>query len=276
MNELDDDISISKSCHEISTQTEFVPVSISTQTDNSVSVSTSTQTDDIITIEVEKDRSVPLFSTPSKVPECQETQPEWSPSESKGPPQNLSISYMLSTSNSESESIDSEDERLITSMPSANSMNTTSRTDTENLSAPTTMYIVDAKQLEMLFAKCLCDPFCNAPLSDITKVFQGPMVIYTISCNQIHTYTWKSQPTINRTSLGNILLAAGTLYTGNTYTTLSEIAECSGIKIFSEQTFYKIQNKWLFPTITSVWNVHQLELRTGKLKSTHHCCFVIA
>ena len=81
------------------------------------------------------------------------------------------------------------------------------------------------------------------------------MVSYKLTCSENHSYTWQSQPTINRTALSNVLLSAATLYTGNTYSTLAEIVDCCGIKLFSQVTFYEILKRLLFPSINSMWRM---------------------
>ena len=223
---------------EVGTQTEFISY-----------VSVSTQTINITDIEIIDD-TASKSSTPLKQSAFQKVF-----NEDKVQDPNLSNSFMVSTSNSESDSISSEDDCLIINNRSENSM--------INNCVDASMYLVEANHLELLFKKCLGNPFCNAPISDISKTFQGSLVSYNITCSQNHFYSWQSQPTVNRTALGNVLLAAGTLYSGNTFKTLSEIAECSGIKLFSEKTFYEIQNSLLYPTVNSMWKAHQLELHTG-------------
>ena len=246
---LDHDIGNGKSC-----TSQFIEFGI--QTEKPLLVSVATQTDDVISHQISSYLPQPQTSTPCK---------QW-PSVSgheqlncKPKKVDLSTSYELSTSSSESESIDSEDDCFVSTKQAKNC---STDGNVENA-----MYLVDACNLELLFQKCLGDRCCNAGLAEITKLFHGSMVTYKLICLENHSYTWQSQPTINRTALGNVLLSAATLYTGNTYSTLAEIADCCGIKLFSQVTFYKIQQQLLFPSINSMWKMHTLELKTGNISS---------
>lgn len=123
--------------------------------------------------------------------------------------------------------------------------------------------LVFDQQLDILFQKCQGDGMCSAPVDNITKSFRGSMITVTGTCNNHHTFVWRSQPIVNRMPLGNLFLAASTLYTGNTYTTLSEISNCLRLKIFCERDFYYIQKKWLLPSINVMWTQHQEQLLSG-------------
>ena len=48
---------------------------------------------------------------------------------------------------------------------------------------------------------------------------------------------------------GNLLLASAILLSGATYTKIASLSEILNWKIFSEKTFYNIQNMYLFPVI---------------------------
>ena len=166
---------------------------------------------------------------------------------------NLSESFVLSTSNSESESIDTEEEDL----PKKNCTTTTTNSSND-------MCIVFLEHLSQLFVRCFKDLECMAPIATIEKFFTGSLVTIKTTCNNNHSYVWRSQPLINKYPLGNVIISAATLFTGNTYHTISEIAEVSCIKLFSERTFYEIQNQFLFPTIQNMYALHQKELLSGK------------
>ena len=161
-------------------------------------------------------------------------------------------SFRFSQSTSESEAICSDEDTIVADI--------SGQTKTDSL-----MYVVFSKNLDMLFTKCLANPLCVASVSAISKSFKGSMATYTVTCCNNHTFIWQSQPTIQNVGLGNLMLSAATLYTGNTYTTLSEIAQASGIMLFSENTFYTLQRRWLIPTINSMWKAHQQELHSGKV-----------
>lgn len=160
----------------------------------------------------------------------------------------LSSSYIPSTCTSESEDIASEEDDL----PSSNLING----DYE-------MCLVFLSHLGMLFVKCLYDPFCNAPISSTEKFYSGSMITVKSTCCKNHTHVWRSQPIVKKRPLGNLVLSAGVLYSGNTYHTLREIFNTSHVRIFSERTFYEIQDRFLFPTINRMYKIHLKELRSG-------------
>ena len=56
---------------------------------------------------------------------------------------------------------------------------------------------------------------------------------------------------------GNLLLASAILLSGSTYTKLASLSEILNLKIFSEKTFYNIQDKYLFPVVKEAWEAEQ-------------------
>ena len=54
---------------------------------------------------------------------------------------------------------------------------------------------------------------------------------------------------LERMAAGNLLLSSSILLTGSTYTRVALLANILNLKFFSENTFYTIQNKYLFPVI---------------------------
>ena len=162
------------------------------------------------------------------------------------PQPNLSSSYVLSTSTSESESLSSED------------------ADVPKIGKSNAMYVVFGDQLAKLFVRCLYDHECMAPTASISHTFNGSMIIITSTCCNNHEFIWRSQPLIKKFPLGNILISAATLFTGNTFHTISEIAEVCSMKLFSKPTFHRIQNQLLFPTIGDMYATHLKEILTGE------------
>ena len=56
---------------------------------------------------------------------------------------------------------------------------------------------------------------------------------------------------------GNLLLSSSILLSGSTYTKMASLAQLLKLSIFSEKTFYNIQDKYLFPVINEVWEEEQ-------------------
>ena len=121
-------------------------------------------------------------------------------------------------------------------------------------------FIVFKSELKKLMQICHYSPFCPATIAKTNKIIKGSGVTYELICNNHHTFSWSSQPIVNKVPLGNLLLTAATLVTGNTYTTVSEIFRCCGIQCFCERTFYNMQSDWVFPAISEMWQVHQNQM----------------
>ena len=67
------------------------------------------------------------------------------------------------------------------------------------------------------------------------------MLSVELTCNSGHTVKWDSQPEVKRKPLGNLLLSAAFVFTGNTFTAISQLASCFNLKFFSESVFYGTQ-----------------------------------
>ena len=65
--------------------------------------------------------------------------------------------------------------------------------------------------------------------------------------------TWESQPVVKRKPLGNLLLAASILFTGNNFAAICRLASCFNLQFFSESVFYDTQCKYLFPVVNEAW-----------------------
>ena len=81
----------------------------------------------------------------------------------------------------------------------------------------------------------------------------GSMLSISVTCHSGHTEQWESQPVVKKKPLGNLLLAASILFTGNTFASISRLASCLNLQFFSESVFYDTQLKYLFPVINKAW-----------------------
>ena len=225
-------------------------VSVGVQTDACLTANASTQTSafEISTFVSNNGTSTPVRPHLTHNVNLQTTPGQLSSNLDDSVKSGISSSYILSNSSSESENISSEDEDIPTQHCNTQ--------DSE-------MCLVFTDQLKQLFTKCLFDPFCNSPIASLKKFFNGSMLCITTTCCNSHTHVWRSQPMVNNTPKGNVVVAAATLFSGNTFHTIAEIAEACSLHLFSEKTFYSVQNKLLFPTINSMYKVHQQELYAG-------------
>ena len=103
-------------------------------------------------------------------------------------------------------------------------------------------YLVHQSQLEKLLEHC---PTCGVvvPVPDTPSRVSGTMVVYTIVYHAGHTTKRQSRHEIAGVPLGNLPMAAAILFTGLTF--------------FSKSTFFSMQNRFLFPTISSAWESQQ-------------------
>jgi len=147
------------------------------------------------------------------------------------------------------------------------SQETESSTDTESEPESFDTYIQEPKYL--VFASCLKQLFkfcinCGASVTDVDFAFTGSLVTVKTTCMKDHDALWNSQPTINHTPVGNLLLCSSILFTGNTFTRIQNFASCLGLQFLSERVFYRNQDRYLFPVINDAWErerrsvVHEL------------------
>ena len=79
-------------------------------------------------------------------------------------------------------------------------------------------------------------------------------------CAKNHTHKWYSQPIINRIVVGNVILSAAILYSGNTFMRISEMFSFVNLVHFSRTLFYNIQKTLLYPTLNSVYKLYHSEV----------------
>lgn len=67
--------------------------------------------------------------------------------------------------------------------------------------------------------------------------------------------------------LGNLSLAAAILLTGNTFSSVNNLASCLNLQFFCERVFYDTQRKYLFPVVNNAWEAEsnrQIDTLTSK------------
>ena len=83
------------------------------------------------------------------------------------------------------------------------------------------------------------------------------MLSVEMICLDGHITHWDSQPIIKSKPVGNILLAASILFTGNTFASVSRLASCLNLQFISESVFYDTQQRFLFPVLNQAWKNEQ-------------------
>ena len=149
---------------------------------------------------------------------------------------------------------------------SDNSSDTSQQSDEslENSFLKEPKYLIFWSSFLLLFRYC----FTWKEKTKIISVrIRGTVLVVTMKCHNKHTHTWRSQPMVNNTGAGNILLSGAILYTGNTFKRISEMFDSINIPHFSRTLFYSIQKTLLFPTLNSFYKMipkHPLTLQVVK------------
>ena len=110
-------------------------------------------------------------------------------------------------------------------------------------------YLIFWSSFLLLFRYCFT---CKEKTNIISVRIRGTVLVVTMKCHNKHIlHTWRSQPMVNNTGAGNILLPGAILYTGNTFKRILEMFDSINIPLFSRTLFYSIQKTLLFPTLNS-------------------------
>ena len=120
----------------------------------------------------------------------------------------------------------------------------------ENNSLKEPKYLVFWSSLLLLFRYCFT---CREKTKITSARTRGTLLVVTMKCHNKHIHTWRSQPIVNKTGAGNILLSGAILYTGNTFKRISEMFDSINIPHFSRTLFDSIQKSLLFPALNSFY-----------------------
>ena len=71
---------------------------------------------------------------------------------------------------------------------------------------------------------------------------------------------WQSQPKINNAAIGNLLIPAAILFSGNTYQHIYNFAKYLNLQFVSSSHYYLVQEKNLFPVIHHAWKANEAEV----------------
>ena len=129
-------------------------------------------------------------------------------------------------------------------------------------------YLVFGNCLDQLLKHC---PKCGVVVTGQKKKTTGSMLSVEMICLDGHITYWDSQPIIKRKPVGNLLLAASILFTGNTFAGVSRLASCLNSQFISESVFYDTQQRFLFPVLNQAWaNEQQMVRQELSNKSVIH------
>ena len=111
-------------------------------------------------------------------------------------------------------------------------------------------FIVFESHLNKLFKLC---QNCGNPVETTTQNTQGSMVAVVTCCINGHTVSWQSQPSVDGTAAGNLLIPAAILFTGNTYKHTADFAKYFNLQLVSSSHYYTTQKAILFPVVQHTW-----------------------
>ena len=136
-------------------------------------------------------------------------------------------------------------------MESESSYNPSPSTSTDNDSTSgslvgnyTNKYVVFQDQLDSLL-NC-CSKY-GKPIPKKGRFTTGSILSVQMECHGGHDYTWQSQPVVNRTPMGNVLISAAILFAGLTQAAVAEMAACLGMLLFTQPQFDRYQKEVSFP-----------------------------
>lgn len=109
-----------------------------------------------------------------------------------------------------------------------------------------TKFIVYWSQLKELLTCC---SKCGKNAKIIAALSNGSCLKVKTVCSLEHHCVWSSQPTVGKTAIGNLEIAAAILFTGNTYGRVSDICNALKLSLLGKTLFYKLQKTILFPVI---------------------------
>ena len=115
---------------------------------------------------------------------------------------------------------------------SDSSMNTPSKT----------AFFVYWSSLILLLRNCLT---CSLPTTIKNIKVKGSQLIVKLACPNHHENIWKSQPTINRYSQGNLTLSAAVLFSVNTFEKIAKYFDIANIQWITKASYYAVQRKFL-------------------------------
>ena len=100
-----------------------------------------------------------------------------------------------------------------------------------------TSFIVFWSSLIILFGKCFT---CSDTFLEITRKVRGSLIIM-MTCSNGPKNIWRSQPSINCQSLGNILICSRTLFSANTFQRIYDFFGLVGLQCIRKTSFLQFQ-----------------------------------
>ncbi|XP_076085026.1 uncharacterized protein LOC143055858 isoform X2 [Mytilus galloprovincialis] len=119
--------------------------------------------------------------------------------------------------------------------------------------------VFESNLKELLQSVCL---HCVSTKEIDTFNVIGTAVTVNLKCKCPEITRWNSQPFSGTMPLGNLILAGAVLFSGGSISKILTFFRHASVCCFSERTFSSLQNAYLLPTITDIWQCKQLDLIT--------------
>ena len=94
----------------------------------------------------------------------------------------------------------------------------------------------------------------------VNKTYASTKLTVLCECCQGHSTKWESSADLQRRSEINLWSAAAILFTGTTHAEISRYFSAMQIPFLSESTYYRIQRKYLIPTVDEYFAEKQQEV----------------
>ena len=110
------------------------------------------------------------------------------------------------------------------------------------------------------------------------RLYSRSMLIVELLCYKGHENIWRSQQVINRYALGDLRLAASTLYSANTYAKLEAFFKLANIPFLCRTSYYNIQKNFVFGVLNEAWLdektilISGIKKKPGYALSRDGCC----
>ena len=142
---------------------------------------------------------------------------------------------------------------------SSSSSSDDSSVDIDSDSITDKSYIVYGSALETLFGNIYCN-VCGLKAISTDVFIRGTLLGVNFRCEGGHDLTWKSQPEARKIPIGNLVVSASVLFSGGSFTSVSNMFSFMNLQCISRSTYHRIQNNILFGVIDKAWEEHQQDL----------------
>jgi len=92
----------------------------------------------------------------------------------------------------------------------------------------------------------------------VKDLSDGTSITYIVYCtSRYFIIKWNSQPLIGKMPVVNLLVSASTLFSGQTFSHVSQFVEFLHLTFIYHTTFDKIQRQCLMPVVKHAWSIFQ-------------------